>query len=71
MTELTWHIHKAKESLEDWYDRHHAYLELAKTFNKMWFFTNSVRECKQQALKCKTFGLVFHDRFKLLLENKS
>ena len=71
MTNLTWHLYKAKKSLSSWYDKADEYLELAKSFRKMWFFANSERECKRQALKCKTLGLVFHDRFKLILENKS
>ena len=71
MTDLTWHLDKAKQTLEDWYDRADEYLDLAKAFRKMWFFTNSERECKRLALKCKTLGIVFHDRYKLVLENKS
>lgn len=70
MTDLTWHIDRANKLLEDWYDRADDYLALAKAFSKMWFFTISERECKQQALKCKTLGIVFHDRYKLVLENK-
>jgi Uri superfamily endonuclease len=71
MTDLTWHLDKAKETLEAWYQRADDYLALAKAFSKMRFFGNSERECKQQALKCKTLGIVFHDRYKLVLENKS
>lgn len=71
MTDLTWHLDKAKESLSRWYTKADEYLDLAKAFRKMWFFANSERECKRQALKCKTLGLVFHDRFALVLENKS
>jgi hypothetical protein len=71
MTDLTRHLDRAKQTLEDWYDRADKYLDLAKAFRKMRFFANSERECKRQALKCKTLGLVFHDRFKLLIENKS
>lgn len=71
MTELTWHLDRAKQSLDEWYDRRDAYLELAKTFSKIWFFRKSFRECKQNALRCKTLGLVFHDRFKLIIENNS
>ena len=71
MTALTWHSDKAKQTLEDWYDRADKYLDLAKAFRKMRFFRNSERECKQQALKCKALGVVFHDRYKLVLENKS
>lgn len=71
MSEPQWHLQEAKKSLEDWYASAEEYLELAEKFSKLWLFGKSARECKQQALKCKTFGLVFHDRFKLLVENKS
>lgn len=71
MTDLTWHIEKGNESLQQWYEKADDYLILAKAFSKMWFFANSERECKQQALKCKALGIVFHDRYKLVLENKS
>lgn len=71
MTNLTWHLDKAKETLEVWYQKADEYLALAKAFSKMWFFANSERECRQQALKCKALGIVFHDRYKLVLENKT
>lgn len=71
MTELTWHLDRAKESLDKWYKSRDDYIELANKYSRMWFFGKQVRECKRQALKCKTLGLVFHDRFKLILENKS
>ena len=71
MTNLTWHLDKANESLQRWYEKAEDYLTLAKAFGKMWFFNHSERECKQQALRCKTLGIVFHDRYKLVLENKS
>ena len=71
MTELTWHLDMAKESLDKWYKSREDYIELANKYSTMWFFGKLERECRRQALKCKTLGLVFHDRFKLMLENKS
>jgi hypothetical protein len=68
MTELTWHIDKASESLECWNKSAEEYLELAKKFREVWLSKGLERECLQQALKCKTLGIVFHDRYKLILE---
>lgn len=69
MTELTWHIERAKESLEYWYSQVDDYLTLAAKAHKWWLFSTE-KECKQRALKCRTLGIVFHDRYKLVLENK-
>lgn len=67
MMELTWHLTRAKEALEVWYNKADDYLTLATKARKGWLFSTE-KECKQQALKCKTLGLVFHDRYKLVLE---
>lgn len=67
MTELTWHLTRAKEVLEEWYDKADDYLILAAKSRKGWLFSTE-KECKRRALKCRTLGIVFHDRYKLVLE---
>lgn len=67
MTDLIWHLTRAKEALEEWYDRADDYLALAAKCRKGWLFSVE-KECKQRALKCRTLGIVFHDRYKLVLE---
>ena len=69
MIELTWHTDKAIEALHRWYKQAEDYYDLATKCRKVWMFS-AARKCKQQALKCKTLGIVFHDRYKLVLENK-
>jgi hypothetical protein len=69
MAELTRHLDKASESLERWYWQAGEFLRLSAYFKKYWMFSDA-RGCKQQALKCKTLGIVFHDRYKLVLDVK-
>ena len=71
MKTLLWHEQKALECLDDSYLCCELYLQLCEVYGRKWFTRQDMYECKQQALKYKTLGLVFHDRFKLLLENKS
>lgn len=69
MTTLTWHIERAKESLEDWYSRADDYLVLAAKCRRHWMYSTE-KECKRWSLKCRTLGIVFHDRYKLVLEEQ-
>jgi hypothetical protein len=62
MTNLTWHLGKAKESLDFWYSEITFWNKLGSEF---WYFRKG---CKQQALLCKAKGLVWHDRWKMLLD---
>lgn len=62
MTTPIWHLEKAKESLDFQYSEVEFYLNLSSEFR---FFR---KECRQQALFCKTIGLVWHDRWKMLLD---
>lgn len=68
MTTPTWHLDKAKTSLNEWYDRADKYLSYQVKFDWLLGMRGFNKECKQAALKCKTLGLVFHERYKMLLE---
>ena len=68
MTTPTWHLYEAREYLEGWYAQMNQFLELAKGYGRIPLCKASAYECKRQALKCKTLGLIFHDRSKLLLD---
>lgn len=56
-----WHNNRAKQLLAEWYSLGD---KLAKKDKKL----TSVRGSR--ILYCKTAGLIWHDRFELLLDNK-
>lgn len=69
MTELTWHLERAKIVLEEWYLSADFYIRQEN------FFLNLVIPSRKysgivrrKALHCKTAGLVWHDRYKMLLD---
>jgi hypothetical protein len=64
-----WHLERAKMVLDEWYTRANQYLMLSMEYRKSWL-PSAEKLCRQKALKCKALGLVFHDRYKLLLEYK-
>lgn len=56
------HLQKAEISLACWYSDAQWWLDMAKQF------VFASRECKQLSLRCKTEGLVWHDRYKMILD---
>lgn len=69
MTELTWHLERAKIVLDEWYLLADYYLRQQN------FFLNLVVPSSKyagivrgKALHCKTAGLVWHDRYKMVLD---
>lgn len=71
MTSLTWHLEKAKESLEYWYDKAEGFLRQEQFFlNLVVPCEKAANDCKRKALHCKTAGLVWHDRFKMVMDTK-
>lgn len=67
MNNLTWHIGRAKELLSQWYAQA-AQFELKSVQGTRWqqFWMTSFY--KRKVLHCKTAGLVWHDRYKMLLD---
>lgn len=71
MTELTWHLERAKAVLNEWYERMDRSLFAENFFMNLTvprriLAANSART----ALHCKTAGLVWHDRYKMLLDTQ-
>ena len=59
---MMWHELEAKAALERWYVDWEMFLAMAKIS----MFTRN--DYNRLALKVKTFGIVYHDRYKLLLD---
>lgn len=57
-----WHELEAKYALERWYVDWELYLELAK------ISVFSSKDYNKLALKSKTLGIVYHDRYKMALD---
>ena len=73
MAELTWHLERAKAVLEEWYQKVDAllfYSELAVSRYKSQINIEGSNQYKRTALHCKTAGLVWHDRYKMLLDTQ-
>jgi len=69
MTIPTWHLERAKAVLEDWYDKAEGFLQQEKFFNNLVVPAyDAANDVKRKALVCKTTGLVWHDRYKMLLD---
>lgn len=69
MTELTWHLERAKIVLEEWYLSADYYLRQEQFFlNLVVPSQQSANDVRSKALHCKTAGLVWHDRYKMLLD---
>jgi hypothetical protein len=71
MTIPTWHLERAKAVLEEWYDKAEKlihYAELAISIYPTKSNHKAANQYKRRSLHCKTAGLVWHDRYKLLLE---
>lgn len=69
MEEMPWHLQRAKDTLDEWY-------AIAETnLRQERFFLNLVVPSEKyaglvrgEALHCKTAGLVWHDRYKMILD---
>ena len=59
---MMWHELEAKAALERWYADWEMFLAMAKIS----MFTR--KDYNKLALKAKTWGIVYHDRYKLLLD---
>lgn len=73
MTELTWYLEKAKDILDYWYKASEQALSLIDKYPVTHWLLQSQRhkqnaDCKRAALHRKTAGLVWHDRYKMLLD---
>lgn len=67
----TYHLQRAISSLDYWYDYVAWWQHMEKKWSMVKF--SSLREdlakvARRQALKCKTLGLVYHDKYKLILD---
>lgn len=65
---MMWHEQEAKRVLENWldkFDRLMLFAELATSRVNNRFNREGANKYRQTALKCKTLGLVYHDRFKM------
>lgn len=75
MNTPTWHLAEARMSLDKFYDLANYQLSMVGKYEVKSIFLQEDKEnldnqCRQQVLKSKTLGLVFHDRWKLLLDDK-
>ena len=69
MKPLTWHLDQAKECLEDWYRDSEKFLRQKEFFLNLAIPAyDAANDVQRKALHCKTAGLVWHDRFKMLLD---
>lgn len=71
MNKPTWHLDRAKAVLQEWYEKAERLLEyadLAVSIYPTKFNKKGANQYRRAALHCKTAGLVWHDRYKLLLE---
>lgn len=73
MTKLTWHLEQAKVMLDKWYKCAENSLAIIDKYPVTHWKLQSQRhkqnaDCKRNALHCKTAGLVWHDRYKMLLD---
>lgn len=71
MSELTWHLQYAKEVLDQWFakaDRLFEYADLAVSVYPNRFNREGAAKYRATAIHAKTFGIVWHDRYKMLLD---
>lgn len=69
MSDLRWHFDKAKQCMDDWYTDSEKFLRQKEFFlNLVIPATVAVNDVQRKALHCKTAGLVWHDRFKMILD---
>lgn len=75
MTIPTWHLEQAIMMLDKWYKFAENSLALIDKYpvthwklQPQWHEQNA--DCKRNALHCKTAGLVWHDRYKMLLDTQ-
>lgn len=69
MTELTWHLERAKTVLDGWYEKMDSCLFAENFFLNLTIPRQELAaKTARQALHCKTAGLVWHDRYKMLLD---
>lgn len=65
---MIWHEQEAKRVLEYYshkFERLMLFAELATSKLNSKFNREGANKYRQTALKCKTLGLVYHDRFKM------
>lgn len=73
MSDLTWHLEQAKAMLDKWYDMADISLGLISKYKVTHWSLQGKKnrqdgDCRRNALHCKTAGLVWHDRYKMLLD---
>lgn len=73
MTTPTWHLGQAKYMLDKWYQFAENSLALIDKYPVTHRLLQEQRhkqnnDCRRNALHCKTAGLVWHDRYKMLLD---
>lgn len=69
MVELTWHLERAKVVLNEWYERMDNSLFAENFFMNLTIPRRALAyNSARIALHCKTAGLVWHDRYKMLLD---
>lgn len=69
MTTPTWHLEYSKIVLKEWYEKAEGFLRQEKFFlNLVIPARSAANDVKLKALHCKTAGLVWHDRYKMLLD---
>lgn len=69
MSTSTWHLERANQALDEWYTIANQFLQLASKYNNRFgLFTKVNNKSKRDALVSKTLGLIYHDRYKLLLD---
>lgn len=65
----TWHLDRAKQVIDEWYTMAEGFLRQEKFFmNLVVPAEKSANDVKRNALHCKAAGLVWHDRYKMLLD---
>jgi len=73
MTTPTWHLERAKAVLAEWYAKAEFNLSLIDKYKITHVLLKSDKaaldgNCRRQALVCKTYGLIFHDQYKMMLD---
>lgn len=71
MTEETWHLKAAMDTLDKWYQEAEGFIKQREFFlNLVVPCYNAANDVQRKALHCKTAGLVWHDRFKMVLDTR-
>lgn len=73
MSTPTWHLERAKTILDNWYESADYALSLIDKYPVTHWLLQPLRhkqnaDCRRAALHRKTAGLVWHDRYKMLLD---